>query len=131
MRWTLLLLLYCWGCSQTGKIADTQQLQKPDELSADYLCRGNEPFWMVKIDKAGMVFQTPEEAPMLYSVFSTTTTGSAIVFEGDWKSKEERRYLKVTIEKQPCADGMSDKAYAYTAKVEKDEKSYTGCAEKQ
>ncbi len=131
MRWILLFLLYFGSCSPKAKKAEPQQNQKQEDLSAVYFCRGNEPFWMVKIDKEGMTFQTPEEAPLRYPVVASTITGSVLVFEGNLKNSTGSSFLKVTIEKQPCSDGMSDEEYAYTARVEKDEKSYVGCAEKQ
>jgi uncharacterized membrane protein len=91
---------------------------------------GTEPFWGVRIDTSGFVFSTPDmpdgmhfglSVPVLVDstlrFSSITTTGAA-------------HEIEISLTRQRCSDGMSDKEWPYAALVRLDRKEYRGCGER-
>jgi len=86
---------------------------------------GTEPFWAVEITPTGLIYSgvdRPEQkaanpGPALQGMVATWTTET-----------EARTPLVVTLMATDCSDGMSDRTYPLTAKVEIGGESLTGCA---
>ncbi|MBK7870941.1 MAG: hypothetical protein IPJ74_09755 [Saprospiraceae bacterium] len=94
----------------------------------EYLCRGNEPFWMVEIKAAEIIFRTPEEE-MVYTRSNPIKESNAIIFETRNRNPNDKTsVLKVKIFPRLCTDSMSGEVFPYTAEVERDEIFYEGCA---
>ncbi|MFN3815854.1 COG3650 family protein [Brevundimonas sp.] len=94
-------------------------------LSAPLRALGTEPFWAVNIDENGLVYSgvdRPEErAPNVGPEMAGTTAM--------WSSQTDQgRALSVTLIQTPCSDGMSDRTYPLTARVEIGEEVLNGCA---
>ena len=86
---------------------------------------GTEPFWAVNIDGDGLVYSgvdRPEErAPNAGPQMAGTTAM--------WRGQTEQgRVLSVTLIETRCSDGMSDRTYPLTARVEIGEEVLNGCA---
>lgn len=86
---------------------------------------GTEPFWAVTIDENGLVYDgvdRPEER--------TSNTGPQMAgATAMWRGQTDRgRALSVTLIETPCSDGMSDRTYPLTARVEIGEEVLNGCA---
>lgn len=86
---------------------------------------GTEPFWAVEITPTGLTYSgvdRPEQkaanpGPILQGTVAIWTT------ETDAGDK-----LEVTVMATDCSDGMSDRTYPLTAKVEIGGERLTGCA---
>lgn len=86
---------------------------------------GTEPFWAVEITPAGLTYSgvdRPEQkaanpGPALQGTVATWTTET-----------EAKTPLVVTLTATDCSDGMSDRTYPLTARVEIGGESLTGCA---
>ncbi len=86
---------------------------------------GTEPFWAVEITPAGLTYSgvdRPEQkaanpGPALQGTVATWTTET-----------EAKTPLVVTLTATDCSDGMSDRTYPLTARVEIGGETLTGCA---
>ena len=86
---------------------------------------GTEPFWAVTIDGNGLVYSgvdRPEErAPNAGPQMAGTTA--------TWSGQTDQgRVIRVTLIETQCSDGMSDRTYPLTARVEIGEELLNGCA---
>jgi uncharacterized membrane protein len=104
--------------------AEARTLAKVD-LDQPLRVLGTEPFWAVEITPAGLTYSgvdRPEQkaanpGPALQGTVAvwTTATGAGTP-------------LVVTLMATDCSDGMSDRTYPLTARVELGDESLTGCA---
>ncbi|MFN3536559.1 MAG: COG3650 family protein [Brevundimonas sp.] len=86
---------------------------------------GTEPFWAVNIDGDGLVYsgvdrpeeRAPNGGPQMAG---TTATWSGQTDQG--------RALSITLIETLCSDGMSDRTYPLTARVQIGEEALNGCA---
>ena len=86
---------------------------------------GTEPFWAIEITPTGLTYSgvdRPEQkaanpGPALQGTVAVWTTAT-----------EARTPLVVTLMATDCSDGMSDRTYPLTAKVEIGGENLTGCA---
>ena len=134
MRFALLFsVLSCaaalTACSQPGEkapppAAEPRALAGVD-LDQPLRVLGTEPFWAVEITPAGLIYSgvdRPEQkaanpGPVLQGTVATWTAETAA-----------KTPLVVTLMATDCSDGMSDRTYPLTAKVEIGGESLTGCA---
>lgn len=93
------------------------------DLSQPLRLIGTEPFWAVDITADSLVLtgvdiaetRAPNPTPV---VQGTTAT---------WTSEAAGEAFVVTLVETQCSDGMSDRTYPLTARVEVGETTYTGC----
>ncbi|MFK0300311.1 COG3650 family protein [Brevundimonas sp. NPDC090276] len=86
---------------------------------------GTEPFWAVEISPAGLTYsgvdrpaqKAANPGPALQGTVATWTTET-----------EAKTPLVVTLTATDCSDGMSDRTYPLTARVEIGGETLTGCA---
>lgn len=86
---------------------------------------GNEPFWAVQIDPQGLTYsgvdrpeqRAPNPGPVLQGTMAIWTTRT-----------DQGADLTVTVMPTPCSDGMSDREYPLTARVEIAGEVLNGCA---
>ena len=86
---------------------------------------GTEPFWAVEIRPTALIYSgvdRPEQkaanpGPVLQGTVAAWNTAT-----------EAKTPLVVTLMATDCSDGMSDRTYPLTAKVEIGTESLTGCA---
>ncbi|MEH6665088.1 MAG: hypothetical protein V7678_09560 [Brevundimonas sp.] len=95
------------------------------DLTEPLRALGTEPFWAVNIGDDGLVYSgvdRPEErAPNAGPQMAGTTAS--------WSGRTDRgRELDVTLIETPCSDGMSDRTYPLTARVQIGEEVLNGCA---
>jgi len=104
--------------------AEARTLAKVD-LDQPLRVLGTEPFWAVEITPAGLTYSgvdRPEQkaanpGPALQGTVAVWTTAT-----------EAKTPLVITLMATDCSDGMSDRTYPLTAKVEIGGESLTGCA---
>jgi uncharacterized membrane protein len=89
-----------------------------------YNCIGTEPFWNVKIEKAGITYHRMGEEPEVFPYQAAKKQGAGSVYETTVKG----RRLVVAITPGECSDGMSDTSYPYSVQVEIDGETLRGCA---
>ncbi len=122
---TLLITLVLMSCNRP---APRQTSDITTSKTATYTCRGTEPFWMVKIEMHQITFLTPEEE-MIYPAVPAQKAGNVVSFETkNSNAGDENSILKIRIWPEPCTDSMSDEAFSFTVEIERDGKTYHGCA---
>jgi uncharacterized membrane protein len=99
----------------------------------DYACSGTEPFWSVLISSNEQVVYFKDLAAgkgYTYAYAAPTSKDGVLQYIFPDITNPYSK-LAVTIKKEPCSDGMSDKQYQYSCMVIFDRSSeYKGCAEK-
>lgn len=83
-----------------------------------YRALGTEPFWSVTVANGRMTYDTPEGG---FSVPAPAPSET-----GDGRIYQTRR-LTLHIWHGECSDGMSDRRYAETVRVEADGRTLNGC----
>ncbi|MGO4409414.1 MULTISPECIES: COG3650 family protein [unclassified Brevundimonas] len=86
---------------------------------------GTEPFWAVDITPQGLTYSGVDRPEQKAANSGPTLQGTVAV----WTTQTEARApLVVTLMATDCSDGMSDRTYPLTAKVEIGGETLTGCA---
>lgn len=86
---------------------------------------GTEPFWAVDITPPGLTYSGVDRPEQKAANPGPTLQGTVAV----WTTQTEARApLVVTLMATDCSDGMSDRTYPLTAKVEIGGDTLTGCA---
>ncbi|MDP2765043.1 MAG: hypothetical protein Q8O54_09425, partial [Brevundimonas sp.] len=95
------------------------------DLTRPVRALGTEPFWSVELTGTEMVYSSPEppeqRAPQSRPVIQGTTAS----YQG---ATAAGTAFSVTLVATECSDGMSDRTYPLTARVEIGEEVLNGCA---
>ena len=86
---------------------------------------GTEPFWAVEITPAGLTYSGVDRPEQRAANPGPALQGTVAVWTTETEAKAP---LVVTLTATDCSDGMSDRTYPLTAKVEIGGESLTGCA---
>ena len=85
---------------------------------------GTEPFWHVDITDAALTYKDMEEKTLTALHKGARITGNVAVWEGEGEGGK----MVVTATATDCSDGMSDRIYPLSVKVEIEGRSLVGCA---
>ncbi|WGM32913.1 hypothetical protein [Brevundimonas sp. NIBR11] len=134
MRLTLILLagLALAACNNAPEAPPADNTAPPApppvlagvDLTQPVRAIGTEPFWAVDITPQTLIYSAPDDpgvsapnpGPTIQgttAVYATTSNGTALV---------------VTLIATECSDGMSDRVYPLTARVERGSQTLNGCA---
>jgi uncharacterized membrane protein len=96
----------------------------PSAFAGDFDLIGTEPFWNLQIRAGALKLSRPEHADFAaanpgYNEFGKTAM---------WNATAGKSHMTVTVTKARCTDGMSDRTYAYSAKVALWGTTLSGCA---
>lgn len=86
---------------------------------------GTEPFWSVEMTPDALVYSTPEGEGLRSANPGPTVQGTTAVFAA---ATADGTALVVTLIATECSDGMSDRTYPLTARVEAGNETFNGCA---
>ena len=98
-------------------------------ISYDYWCMGNEPFWQIQIsEKENLIdFYDPMLPKFYHFNFSKAEiNGSKTIYTVEDKGSNNK--LKITITKEKCSDGMSERNYNFKSEAVLNGTTYNGCA---
>lgn len=95
------------------------------DLNQPLRALGTEPFWSVEITKDAMVYTGIDRETQRAADPQPVVQGTTAVYTAD---TEDGTAMVVTLIATECSDGMSDRIYPLTAKVEMGEVALTGCA---
>ena len=123
------------ACSQgtTEKVAPPADAPAPTmlggvDLNQPIRALGTEPFWSVAITKDAMVYTGVDRDEQRAGSPQPVVQGTTAVYTG---ATTDGTAMVVTLIATECSDGMSDRVYPLTAKVELGEVSLNGCAASQ
>ena len=86
---------------------------------------GTEPFWGVDITPQSLVYSDPENPGVTAPNPGPTVQGTTAVYAS---ATPDGAALVVTLIATECSDGMSDRVYPLTARVEVGTRTLNGCA---
>jgi len=127
---SLTLSLALAACSQPAEKAPAPAKVEPRALAGVDLDQpvrvlGTEPFWAVEIKPDGLTYSGVDRAEQKAANPGPSLQGTV----ASWTAKTEAGTdLTVTLTATDCSDGMSDRIYPLTAKVEIGDETLTGCA---
>lgn len=108
--------------------AGTPATPAPD-AAGTWRAGGNEPFWAVRVDSAGIVFMTPDnQTGVRFPLSPPVVAGDTIRFASTIPEAPGHAIELVIVVKR-CPDSMSDKLWTHEAHVTVDGTRYDGCAE--
>lgn len=101
------------------------------DLNRPVRALGTEPFWGVEITPQALVYSGVDRAERRASnpgplVQGTTAVYAAMIDNG--AERDGPGMMVVTLIATECSDGMSDRTYPLTARVELGEETLNGCA---
>ena len=137
MRFALLAVPFVFlaACSQgdTRKAASTVEAPAPSllggvDLNQPMRALGTEPFWSVAITRDAMVYTGIDRDEKRAANPQPVVQGTTAVYTA---ATSDGSAMVVTLIATECSDGMSDRIYPLTAKVELGEISLSGCAASQ
>jgi len=95
------------------------------DLSRPVRALGTEPFWSVEITRDAIVLTRPDQAPRRAPNHGATIQGTVATYSTSTPYQEA---LNVSLIATECSDGMSDRTYPLTARVEFGPNVFNGCA---
>lgn len=106
--------------------------QKPvkPELLETLLCRGTEPFWILKREGKKLQFSMYSDPEQTFQIADVKTS---LNHGNQWRvsAKGESSSISVSFtDSRQCSDGMSDFIFRYDARISKGEEYLTGCCNK-
>lgn len=119
------LALLLTACSQhvtstTGSASSSAS----NGTAAQFIARGNEPFWTVKVNGSTLTLITPENlAGKQLNALQSVSTDS-LKFTG----QDQGHAFTLLIVPGTCTDSMSDEVFSYTSTWTYAGDSNTGCA---
>lgn len=110
-RWGLMPLREGAGWVAMRYLA--REAPAPTPLPRPLLCRGNEPFWALSVTAQGARFESPERGtvPLRRHGEAAGFRGGVLAFDAGGET------LDLTVVRQACSDGMSDRPYGLAALV--------------
>jgi uncharacterized membrane protein len=94
----------------------------------EFIGLGNEPFWSLDIiptEKIIALKDVGTEKTYVFPYKAAKLAGSTLTYD---VTNDKKETLKITIAKETCSDGMSDRNYNYSAQVSINGKLLKGCA---
>jgi len=85
---------------------------------------GTEPFWAIDAAHETLVLTRPGVPDVTAPTSDPVVTGTTAVYSGTTNTGQT---LVMTLIATECSDGMSDRVYPLTAKVELGEETLNGC----
>ena len=120
------------GCSASSDKTDEPAATAPPtpvvigniDLVQPLRVLGTEPFWAIDVAHETLVLTRPGVADVTAPTSDPVVTGTTAVYSGTTNTGQT---LVMTLIATECSDGMSDRIYPLTAKVELGEETLNGC----
>lgn len=87
---------------------------------------GTEPFWSIKFNQTGAKYSAYVGAPEITLVYEIKESNGN-TFSITANDHENMESFFITIKKETCSDGMSEKSYPYSIEIKKDNGTLYGC----
>ena len=124
-------LLVLTACSQGEDPSPAPAPAEPEltlggvNLNEPLRALGTEPFWAVNIGDQGLVYSGVDRPEQTAPNDGPQVAGTTAMWRGQ---TEQGQALSVTLIETACSDGMSDRTYPLTARVEIGAEVLNGCA---
>lgn len=126
----LLSMVVLAACSPPETPAESTPEPEPAvlggvDLNQPLRVLGTEPFWAVEITPAGLVYSGADRPEQRAANPGPTIQGTTAVYAS---ATDQGAALVVTLIATECSDGMSDRTYPLTARIEIGQETLNGCA---
>jgi uncharacterized membrane protein len=99
----------------------------PTAYPAGLRLNGTEPFWAIDLDGQKLTYSSVAEPEKRTASIARSEVGGKLLLTGSLAG----RTMTVTIAREQCSDGMSDRIYAYSANVTYGDEALKGCADRR
>lgn len=95
----------------------------------DYWCYGTEPFWQLQISaKENLIdFYDPMQQKTIHFNYSKPEIADGITAY-DAADEKLQNKIRISVKKEKCSDGMSERQYNYAVEIMLNGKLFKGCA---
>jgi uncharacterized membrane protein len=92
---------------------------------------GTEPFWSLQISKTENLidYYNPMEQKTIHYLYADPKEETGVIIYNSTEENNPKNKIQISIRKEKCSDGMSDKEYGYRMDVITDRR-LSGCAVK-
>lgn len=112
-----------WGMVSTGESDGWVALRflqplpggEPGRIPRPMTCFGTEPFWSIALGSDGLRWSSPEDQPQNLSLVAEKAAPEGYFISATGANGQDSYDL--TITKEYCSDGMSDRSYGYSARL--------------
>jgi uncharacterized membrane protein len=121
-----LMLAACHPSEGEGVPGNTSDTQPYAGIAEDAVLRitGTEPFWGGTIEGGQLKWSTPENIDGVTLLVERFAGRGGLSFSGELGGQQ----IDIAITPGECSDGMSDRTYPFTATVQLDGQTLSGCA---
>lgn len=88
---------------------------EPGLIPRPMTCFGTEPFWSIALGSDGLRWSTPDGQPQDLKLVEEKTANEGYFLSASGAKGQDSYNL--TITKEYCSDGMSDRSYGYSARL--------------
>ena len=92
-----------------------------------FVAHGNEPFWSIEADGDRLLWKTPEQPQGRLLPARRVVHAMGAAYTGEDRGSA----FSLVIFREPCQDGMSDRAYDFSATWTYGDRAMRGCAERR
>ncbi len=119
-------LAACHPSSDEALPGDVSDTQPYSGIAEDAVLRvtGTEPFWGGTIADGQLTWSTPENIDGITLPVERFAGRGGLSFSGELDGQQ----IDIAITPGDCSDGMSDRTYPFTATVQLDGQTLSGCA---
>ena len=123
------------GCSMAGVIVAValsactpRTMERTVDMAGQnanrFVAHGNEPFWSIEGDGTRLLWKTPELPQGKILLARRVVHAMGTRFDG----QDAGKAFSLTLFREPCNDGMSDRTYGFSATWTYDGREMHGCA---
>jgi uncharacterized membrane protein len=110
---------------KVSAIGSNEYWQQKKQAGFSWIGTGTEPFWNIERKNGSIYFQLSEwpKPRALIATRKINSTDSVV-----YLAKNDSMLIEAVIKEEKCSDGMSDRVYDHSIKVEFNKTLYKGCA---
>jgi uncharacterized membrane protein len=109
-----------WACTPPASAPPV-----PSAYPAKLRLIGTEPFWSIDLDNDRLTYSSAAQPEKRTARIARSEAGGELRLTGSILT----RPISARIVRATCSDGMSDRVYAYSAKVTYGDETLAGCAD--
>ena len=118
-----MLVLTTTACSQ-HPLSTTSTQPQADAPTQQFIARGNEPFWTIKVNGATLALITPDHLQGKPLHADQVISGQSTRYSGT----DQGKAFTLVIEPKPCTDTMSGEGFSHTSRWTYAGETHLGCA---
>ncbi|MFP3517130.1 hypothetical protein SB766_13135 [Pseudomonas sp. SIMBA_077] len=119
----VMLVLTMTACTQHPPSTTSTQPQA-DAPTQQFIARGNEPFWTLKVNGATLALITPDHLQGKPLHADSVISGDSTRYSGT----DQGTAFTLVIEPTPCTDSMSGEEFSHTSRWTYAGETHLGCA---